>query len=263
MPLQPMPRGRRGGGPVAFVLPSRLANFRLLQELDASHGPVSPNKLAGPGRGRERNAELAWQLNCAANNNPGAAFGNIDDLAVTFSKATQHHPRGKVALHAPLGSLLAFEKASPWVAFGDVTESSPSPMIRSARFASRSAQGTISVWFAHGPQGQPTYSTKLPFKESVWCRFIFLVTTPRDRPIGHLRFVVIRGLQFSEIPVLVVGMERLRMRRSVTENHRVGGSIPTLIPPPLRIKLRTVHPCRCNHGARFNRRHRHLHPTRS
>src|ERR1700722_18774013 len=110
MPSQPMPRGRRGGGPVAFVLPSRLANFRLLQELDASHGPVSPNKLAALGARCECNAELAGQLNCTADSNPGTAFGNVDDLAVTLGKAIQHHPRGKIALHAPLGSLLAFEK---------------------------------------------------------------------------------------------------------------------------------------------------------
>jgi hypothetical protein len=87
-----------------------MINRPLLQELHAGHRPVSPNELAGPGARFECNAELAGQLNRTTQNDPGTAFGNVDDLTVTLCNAAQEHSRVKVALHTPLSSLLAFEK---------------------------------------------------------------------------------------------------------------------------------------------------------
>jgi hypothetical protein len=74
---------------------------------------------------------LAGQLNCTIDGNPGTAFGNVDDLTVTLGKPTKHHLRMKIALHAPLGSLLDFEKHGLG-AFEYDPESNQIPMNRSA-----------------------------------------------------------------------------------------------------------------------------------
>src|SRR5450631_2935070 len=89
--------------------------------------PFRQTSWQGPGARCERNAELAGQLNCTTDSNPGTAFGNVDDLTLTLGKATQDHPRRKIALHAPLGSLLAFEKHCPSVPSNTIRNQARSP----------------------------------------------------------------------------------------------------------------------------------------
>ena len=101
--------------------------------LDESHGLQNLDQVPrwevaeGLAARRECNAELAGQLNCATDGNPSTAFGNVDDLTVTLGKAAEHHLRGKVALHAPLGSLLAFEKHHLGMPSNTSLKSKPDP----------------------------------------------------------------------------------------------------------------------------------------
>jgi hypothetical protein len=66
--------------------------------------PFRQTSWLGPGARRECNAELAGQSNFTADNNPGTAFGNVDERTVTLGKApgitrvrASHIPKASVA----------------------------------------------------------------------------------------------------------------------------------------------------------------------